>query len=329
LKFLHFKSSVFVTLIIIFFSGCVGSIIPQKNLSLPSWYLNAPVNNSMFIYGEGASTKSLSDAKTNGLNTMASKLVVSIDSTIYSSTKTSVNSYSKDVTKNIKVEVEKIKFTNAHLEKSAHVDNMFYVLMKVNRVELFNNKKREFDILDSHIQKKYKKSFSYSKLEQINILQNLYDKIKKAKQQAIVLNAINNDFNYTKYINQYDSYVNKIDTIKENLVIKIKSNNRKKYFADAFINILNQKQYRVSYNKNSDITISLRNKVRYSIARGWNIAKVTTTISISSNNKTISNTIINSIGRSSTSKESALENASQDFGEQIEEKTLNKVIFNK
>ena len=329
MKFLHFKSSIFATLTIIFFSGCISSITPQKNLSLPSWYLNAPVNNGMFIYGEGTSTRSLNDAKTNGLNTMASNLVVSIDSTIYSSTKTSVNSYSKDIIKNIKVEVEKIKFTNAYLEKSIHLDNIFYVLMKVNRVDLFNNKKREFDILDSQIQKKYKQSFNYSKLEQINILQNIKSNIKKAKQQAVVLNAISNDFDYTKYIEQYDSYLNQIDIIKENLVIKIKSNNRKKYFSDAFINILNKKQFRVSYSKNSDIEISLRNKVRYSIARGWNIAKVTTTVSISSNNKTISNTIINSIGRSSTSKESALENASQDFGEQIEEKTLNKVIFNK
>jgi len=334
LQFLNSKKLLSSVLVVLSLSGCVGNLsLSKEEVKIPSWYLNAPVNNTIFIYGEGESRVSVSDAKNNALNNMASKLVVSVGSNMSSTTTTSRNSignsYSKDVTRDVKVNVGKIKFTNATTEKSVNVKESFYVLMKVNRQELFENKKKEFDIRDSRITTKYNSISKYSKLEQIHILQTLYPTIKKAKTQSIVLNAINNDFDQAPYIKKYDSYIDKITELKENSTIMIKTNNKKRYFADSLIDMLNQQQYRVSYEIGSDVVVSLNNKVKYSIARGWNIAKVSTVISVISNNKIISNTNITSLGRSSTSRESALENASVNFLGQIEEKTLDKVIFNK
>lgn len=334
LQFLHFKKLFTNALVLLSLSGCSGNLsLTKEDMKIPEWYINAPVNNTVFIYGEGESSVSVSDAKNNALNNMASKLVISVGSNMSSTTTSSRNdngnSYSKDVTKYVKTNVGKIKFTNASTEKSVQIKESFYVLMKVNRQELFENKKKEFDIRDSRIETKYNSLGKYGKLEQIHILQTLYPTIKKAETQSIVLNAINNDFDQALYIKKYGSYIDKISEIKENSTIMVKTNNRKKYFSDSLIDILNQKQYRVSYTLDSDVIVSLNNKVKYSIARGWNIAKVSTTISVISNNKIISNTIITSLGRSSTSRESALENASTDFLEQIEEKTLDKVIFNK
>ena len=53
---------------------------------------------------------------------MASRLVVSVGSSMKTSTKTSRDgagnsTYSKDVSKDLKVDVQKIKFTNAKVEK--------------------------------------------------------------------------------------------------------------------------------------------------------------------------------------------------------------------
>jgi len=333
LLFLNSKKLLASALVVLSLGGCVGNLSLSKEAKIPSWYLNAPANNTIFIYGEGESRLNIVDAKNNALNTMASKLVVSVGSSISSTTQTSRNangsSYSKDVTKDVKVTVGKIKFTNAHTEKSENINDSFYVLMKVNRQELFENKKKEFDIIDDRLEKKYNSLGRYGKLEQIHVLQTIYPTIKKAKTQSIVLNAINNDFDQAPYIKKYDMYIDKIAELKENSTIMVKTNNRKKYFSDSLIDMLNQQQYRVSYGSNSDIIVSLNNKVKYSVARGWNIAKVSTAISVVSNNKIISNSIITSLGRSSTSRESALENASQDFLSQIEEKTLDKVIFNK
>lgn len=333
LVLLHFKKLLIVIFIIGLFSACASNVtsINQED-SIPVWYINAPVNNAVFIYGEGQSTN-LSDAKDNALNAMASKLIVSVGSSTSSVTKTSLNnsvsSYSKDVIKDVSIDVQKIKFTNASVDQSTKIADEYYILMKVNRIELFDNKKREFDINDNRIISEYNTLDKYGKLEQIHILQNIYPSIVKAKKESIILNVINNDFDNAPYMEKYDSYIDTIAQLKNDSTIMVSTNNKEKYFADILIDLLNQNQYKVSNSPSSDLQISLNNKVKYSIARAWNIAKVTSTISVSSNNKIISNMIINSLGRSSTSKESALENASQNFLMQIQEKTLDKVIFNK
>ena len=106
-------------------------------------------------------------------------------------------------------------------------------------------------------------------------------------------------------------------------------NSKDNYFADALIDILNQKNFKITQSDNGDILIKLNNKIKYNKARGWNIAKVTTTLSVISNNKIVSNRIFRLIGRSSTSKESAIESASRGFVKELKKITLDKAVFSK
>ncbi|MEA3314732.1 MAG: LPP20 family lipoprotein [Campylobacterota bacterium] len=328
------KSTLLLTTTIIL-SGCIGSkntTLPNNNIQMPSWYINAPSNNNLYLYGEGEAS-TLQEAKDNALNSMASRLVVSVGSTMETVTSLSHNSnkedsYNKNISKNLKVDVQKIKFTNATVQRSQKIDDNFYILMEVDREELFNNKKKEFDINDKQLIKTYNSLDNYGKLEQINILQNIYPKIDKAKKQTVILNAINNSFDVEPYIKRYNRYINTITEIKNNLTIRVISNKKDNYFADNLIDLLNQNNYKVNYNK-SDVTIKMDSKIKHSIARGWNIAKISTTLSIISNNKVISNKVIYSIGRSSTSQESAIQSASISFMEQIKKQTLNNILFNK
>lgn len=316
---------------VVMFTGCALNLAPSKtkNNEIPKWYLNTLNNTPIYIYGEGSSN-SLKEAKINALSTMASKLIVSVSSKIEMSTISNTgdsSSYNKHTNKNIKLEVQKIKFTNAQVAKSTHIGDRFYILMKVNREELFNNNKKEFDINDERIIKKYNNLSQYSKIEQIDILQQMYPDIVKNKSKAIVLNAINNDFDQAPFIQKYDSFIDKIDELKNNFIITVKTNNKHKYFADLLIEELNSKQYKVS--SHGDIVIKINNKIKYSMARGWNIAKVSTSLSVVSNDKIVSNKNINSVGRSSTSKESALQSASNAFINKIKKETLDKLIFSK
>jgi hypothetical protein len=331
LKYLNYLFKIsFIALVAFSFSGCfTKSLNLSKQTSVPSWYINAPANNSAYLYGIGEAY-TLEDAKNNALNDMASRLAVSVKSATQSVTKTSTNglssSYSKDVTKSLKVDVEKIKFTNAIIEKNALIGKTYYLLMKVDRKKLFKNKKQAFLLNDKRLDAKYSTLKNFSKLEQIKILQSMYSDLIKNKKLAIIINAINNNFDYTKYIAKYDKYIDQISNIKNNLSIKVITNNKEKYFANSLIDLLNQANYKIS-DQAPDVKIKVDNKVRYSMARGWNIAKVTTTLSVISNNKTISNQIINTIGRSSTSKQSALQNASVRFAKKIKQKSLDKILF--
>jgi hypothetical protein len=80
---------------------------------------------AQFLYGEGENTTLEECENLNALNTMASRLVVSVSSSLQSNFD-KINyfmehqsSYSKDVSKDVKLEVQKIKFTNAVVEKNS------------------------------------------------------------------------------------------------------------------------------------------------------------------------------------------------------------------
>jgi len=323
--------SLIITTVVVLLNGCVSSLAPKtvKNNEIPSWYINALSNTPKYLYGEGSGS-TLKEAKSNALDTMASRLIVSVSSNTNVSTTSSSGdsfSYNKNINKKIKLDVQKIKFTNAKVIKNANIVDKFYILMKVNREELFNNNQKEFISNDQRIDKKYRQLLQYSKLERINLLKQMYPSIMENKERSIVLNAINNDFDQTPFLKKYDSYIDEISILKNNLTITVKTNNKYKYFADLLIDELNSNQYKIS--SNGDIVIKINNKVKYSIARGWNIAKVSTTLSVMSNNKIISNKTINSIGRSSTSKQSALESASNSFYKNVKKQTIDKILFSR
>ncbi len=332
LQFLNSKIILLVTTITLILSGCISNVLPKKEVKLPSWYINSPINTTLYIYGEGEGD-SIKEAKGNALDTMAARLVVSVSSSMKTTTNTSRSasggsSYGKDVSKSVKLDVEKIKFSNAKAIESVNLGSKFYVLMKVNREQLFDSKKKEFDINDKRVDNQYSSLNSLAKLEQIHTLQDMYPKVINGKRQAIVLNAIKNDFDQGPFLKKYDSYIDAIYDLKSASVIVVQTNSKDKYFADQLIDQLNQQQYKIS-RTNGDIIIKINNKVKYSVARGWNIAKVSTTLSVTSAGKIVSNKIISTVGRSSTSKESALENASLSFIKKVKKETLDKVIFSK
>ena len=333
LQYLNFKQLATVSFVAVFYTGCIGGKMPEKEIKLPSWYLNAPLNNGLYLYGSGEGS-TLEQSKSNALNAMAAGLVVSVASSTQINTKTTLSnnqeSYSKDVSKNLKVEVQKIKFTNATLKNSEHLGGKFYTLMQTNRIDLFDQQKGEFDGKDQRIEMLYRRLEGKSKLEQIHILQNIYPDIKEAKAQAIVLHAINNDFEYGHYIKKYDSYIDRIDEIKSLVLISVVTKQGVGNFKDHLIDMLNRDKFKVTFeNKKSDIEIELSVQPKYSMASGWHIAKVTTTVSVVTNGKIVSNKIINSVGRSSTSQEGALEDASKRFRESLEKETLDKIVFGK
>ena len=324
--------SLFVILIL---SGCVGSMPglgKKEDKPLPAWYVNPPANTPLYLYGEGMGD-SLDDAKTNALNNMASRLVVQVSSSMKSKTKTSSNgtnsSYSKSLSKQVDIDVRKIEFSNAKVTESITQDNKFFVVMRVDRGELFNNKKADFLGLESRLDTKYKNASQLPKLEFIGALEDMEADLQKGISQSIVLNAINNKFNNQPYMDKFNSYLDKIGLLKEELTIFVRADSQSKPFADELISQLNSGKFKVSNNPKSDVVIDISNKVNYSMASGWQIAKSTTTVAVKSNNKTISNQIIKVNGRSSSTKDNAVADAAKNFGKKLKSLGLDTIIYSK
>jgi len=303
--------------------GCTGD---QQNYAAPQWYLNNPQNTATMLYGEGEGYVK-QESINNALSSMSSKLIVSVKSTI--NTTTTANSdqyYLKETTKNIEVQAKKIEFSNAKIAKIQQVGGSIYVIMKVDRVELFNINFRKFKTQHKFIQDRYRTISSRSKMQQIKNLTALKPMLLQASTDALLLNAINQSFKFERYYDIYQQYIEKIDKLKASLVIKVISNHDRKFFKDSLVSALNANNYTVS-NYNYDITINITNKIRYSRAMGWDIAKVATTVSSRSATKVLSTKILNTVGRSSSSRDNALNDASRSFEAKIEKIGIDRLLF--
>ncbi len=234
------KNIFILSIISIIFIGC-----GKQQTNIPNWYLNSPNNTTEVIYGVGEGY-SINEAKNSALSEMSSRLIVSVGSSINTkTTSSSSGTYTKDTTKDVIVEAQKIKFHNAVVEKTTNIDNIIYIIMKVDRVALFTEKKKEFLADNKQIDIKYKRLKSKSILEQIFALRDMQPSILKIKNKATVLYATNNSFNYTKYTSKYDDYLAQTDKLKSNITIAVSSNNKNNFFADIISEELNNNNYKI------------------------------------------------------------------------------------
>jgi len=317
--------SLCISFLLIVLTACSSSKQNTQTTKLPSWYLNTPNNTIEKLYGTGEAF-SLDEAKTNALSNMSQNLIVSVNSTINTKTKIDNNNYNKEITRDIKLQSKKISFTNYKVEKAIQSGVNYFVLVSVNKNELFYQKKKELDLLDNKIDSTINSNINNSKLQKIKILENLKPTINEAKDLAYIIYAINNGFNYQEYYKKYTNYLNKIDTLKNDLRIKIVSNTSNTNYKEFLKELLTKENYIIT-NSNEDVLIKLNNNIRYSTARGWQIVKATTTINTISNNKILSTNTISTIGRSSTSKKNALQSSANVFKKKVQKIGINKILY--
>ena len=326
-----FKSLFFILFSLIF-TGCISQPTIQNHaITLPSWYIQPIPASTTYLYGVGEG-KTVQEAKNSALNDMASQLSVTVNSSLHqykqsTSFNASTTHYEKKLTQNIHIDVQKINFTNAHVEKSERIDTSFFILLRVNKHELFTSYKNAFELANHRIKTQAKQAKSQSLLEHINALEKLSLPIQKATSQALILNAINNSFNSNTLIQEYQNIQQHLELLKSNLKIKLSTNLTQNLFANELIHLLNASNFKVVSSK-QNIDIDLNSTAVYSKALGWHVVKVTTNIAVISQNKTVSNTIINSIGRSFSSKQSALINASKYFKNEVQQQGVQRLIFN-
>lgn len=326
----HYSKHLLVTFVLLFFSAC-SFTSTQSAQTLPQWFLNTPQNSNTTLYGSGQAT-TLQEAKNRALNDLASRLSVQVNSKIEQSTyrysnQDGASTYNNSTQQNIEVLVKNIEFQNPKVIQSAFIAQQFFVLVEVNREELYRQQHNAFLRLYQHIETQYKKSQIQSKLEQIHLLQSLSDDIQKAAAQAQLLNAINGTFDDNHYLNYFNTINNQALTLKNSLRISISDNLEYTYFSSKVIEYLNHSSYKV-VSKSEDVKIALNSSVNYSVAMGWQIAKVTTSLHVIAQGKVLSSHTIHSVGRSTSSQNSALISASREFAQKLQDRTIEAILLN-
>lgn len=305
-------------------AGCAGGMIPNNQPQPPAWYFDNKQNNQVFMYGVGEGS-TLEDSKAMALSAISSSIIVSVSGEMTKTTKSSGDFYSNSVKNDLKVELSKITFPNPIIEKKEVLGGKFYLLVKVNKTELFETILKELDVADSAMKTKYEQLAPVSsKLERIYGLKQLTQGIKGATNKANILSSLSKDFDLKSYIERYEQYKTELDNLKNSLNIVVSGTESS--FNDSVTSLLNANGFRANQNS-VDVKIETVNNTRYSEAQGWKIAKVTSTVKIYANTKILNSFSIESVGRSSSNNENALADATRSFKTSLEKKGIDSLLF--
>jgi hypothetical protein len=289
---------------------------------IPDWFYSPPQSQEYF-YGAGEG-RDANEAKNAALNYIASEIQTTISSQfskteVYSKSNFS-NSFYETARKNIKANVSKISFSNIQIVKTVKVDNEIYILLRVNKKELFRNLKTKFEMLDAKIDSEIKTSQKYSLLDQLITLNKLTPKIADALNEATILSFLNPNFDVKPYVKKYNQYIEKKDEIYHKLSFKVLNNN---IFANKLIEVMNENNYKIG--NNSNVKIKVIPNIRYSTPYGMSVVRATIQIKVIAKNKILKSTSIEVKGISNT-KSQAISKAAIDFKNKVEEKGINKLL---
>jgi len=294
----------------------------QTSDTIPNWFYSPPTSDKYF-YGAGEGNNII-ESKNGALNFIAGEIQTAISSSFsksetYTNNNGNTNFY-KSVRNKLRAEVQKINFTNIEIVKTVKVDNKIYVLLRVDKLKLFNSLKTKFEILDNEIDTEIKTSEKYSLLDQLITLNKIEPKISQAISQATILNTLNSNFDVTKYTQKYNSYLSKKTEILHKLTFSVTSND---LFGQKLIEVLNTQGYKIS--NHSNIQIKTNKQIRNSVTYGMHIARVTINIQVIAKNKILNSNSIECKGISNTTSQ-AIAKAANNFKQKLEKLGINKLL---
>lgn len=290
---------------------------------VPDWFYQNKPNTPVFLYGTGQG-HSVEQAKTQALNSISSSIVVTVSGEIETTTKMQGGNYSQNVSDSVKVELSKIKFPNPQIEKQAHVNNRYYVLVKVSKAQLYETVKEEFDTTHASIVKDEKRASAMHKLDSIYLLRQMMPQIQSAQANATILSSLDSDFDAKTYLAQYAKIQDQLQQQQRQLNIKIEAQN--KAFGDSIASFINSSGFRLNASS-ADVIIVSQTDIRMSEARGWLIAKATVNLKINTASKTLNSLSIQTTGRSSSSIDNAVADAADKFEDELQELGIETILF--
>jgi len=221
-------NNIFKTLLLslsaIFILGCGGVSPKASSSSMPDWYLNKPMSNSLYYYGVGTAS-----TKEGARGAALAQIGGEISTKVSHSLDMTVSEHNDDVTSDTKIatktSIETMKFTGVTVNENAYVNGQFYSYVQVDRDELFASQKREFDT-------DYKKLTSfYASAKNRNVFSLIKNKEKidtsviKLTGKLSILKTIKSDFNQKKYSDVLANISNDTRDAASNAMVYVTTSN--------------------------------------------------------------------------------------------------------
>lgn len=223
---------------LLFLSACGALNASQKNGE--DWVNNPPADNPLYFYGVGYG-ETLEDAKNDALSGISSKISVSVASTFNSSVTATRVGDQEEVLKNIKNDVvaksKEIEYSNVKVIKSKKVGDEYVVLVEVNRDDLARSYKRKLEKIDDKIQTEWELFKKASPFEKLKIANNIERYLKQTDTIFPLLHTLDESFDDSNYTKRYKMYTKAIRQAKNNLKIKIVSDEN----SESLVSLLKEK----------------------------------------------------------------------------------------
>ena len=319
-------SNILVVLSIILLGGCaepkVQTLHTEK--TLPSWYLTPLLNNAEYIYGVGSGEDYDKSVK-SALNNLISKLGISIKSTYKSNSnlQTGYREYfTKKTSTDLTSEVKKIRISNYEIINTQKQKYDFYVTLVRSNKELF--KKSLIDSTDqiyADIGFKNRNISKTNPLTRYKFYENASKTLHETLPTLLVINSLDENFDNKKYLSQIKTIDLELDLLQKNMRLYFTYSKGYELFTNALKSSINDSGISISTVSKEDknqLEIYTSYKVNKSSSNGFFIARVSISITIKNYlGNTINTQVMNAIGHSTYSIEGAIDDAAENFKDEL------------
>ncbi len=317
-------------------TGCGGGGAPQpayEEKPMPSWYINPPANNPMYLYGLGEGMN-IERATRNALDNMASRLSVTVESTYEVKTKIQkgyTESFSQNSQRNLKSEVAKIRISNYEVDKSEKIAPGHYVvLVKSDKEKFYTSLVKELDMKFKTLNEKRAVNKGANIIKQAYFYQDAVNETNEMMSTLLVLGTLDENFNDKKYLDDIQTINAENEAVKKAINFVIQTDKASLNMAEAVRVALTDSGFKVvsSKAKNSNtVFVKLSSRAEESKAMGFIVAKITTNIEVkTADGKTVGGNKLNINGQSPQSFELAKENGSKKLKKMIQKEGINTIL---
>lgn|GEM_PF-1796148 len=301
---------------------------------LPSWVLHPPSDNENFLYGVGQGTTN-EEVVTSALNSIASKLEISINSSFTNTEELTVTgeekSFSKQAKNLISANVGRIKFSGYEIVSNCFEGNQEYALIKIDKKLFIRNKIDELVECIDRLERVMALAKEKTLLQSYLLLKKNQNILQDAQRINTILYVLDNKSLLekmkkiaTKYNIVEDGISNKIKIC----VVCFQTEDKLKSIVENFLNNSNLKLVRdIGENDTDVVIVNIVTKITSAEIYNSKIVKMSVLLEVMDVGKTvIKSTGVESKGVSVISFDQAKEAAIVNFSKALATKNVYEVL---
>jgi hypothetical protein len=218
-----FVSSLVVSLL----AGCasappVSSPAPANRTAaaLPTWYLAPPTDTAGALYGVG-SASALPAAKSAALVDVASKLMISVQSTLQDRTVLHNDQLDQHIESEIVAHVRDREFQAYEVVESTLSNGLFFALVRVDRSRLILDALDELRALARDLASRLDPTATQTSIAYYMAFRAVEPSLDRAEARVELLSSLSPEFDPTPYRAQHRDYRTRLERAKARVVVAL------------------------------------------------------------------------------------------------------------